>query len=75
MSLIYNLMPIPLIKIAFTIAKIAARPVNGIITNRFKHDKSLRGRDSFIIFGKWCIRFENYCNRIMVKGDEGVRLR
>ena len=69
-------MPIPLIKVAMTTAKIMARPINGILKLRLKNShKSLRTRKVLIAFGYKCISFENWSNRLLVQGEDKILLR
>ena len=64
-------MPIPLIKIVFATTKIFARPVNGIIMNRFRHNKSeLRSKAYLIWLGRQCVKLENFFDRISYNEEE-----
>ena len=64
-------MPIPLIKIVFATTKIIARPVNGIIMNRLKQSKQdLHSRAYLIMFGRHCVKVENFIDRISYNEEE-----
>ena len=68
-------MPIPLIKIVLTSAKIMARPINSIMINRFKHAREeLRSRHFLIWFGRQCVKFENAADSLMIADKEKVKL-
>ncbi len=68
-------MPIPLIKVVLTTAKIMARPINGIMMNRFKHAREeLRSRHFFIWFGRQCVKLENISDSLLIQDKEKVKL-